>query len=671
MKKDPSLSRRVYVLVAVVLFWGSAIGLRLYFLHVVRSADYRQRAERQQQRTFEVTPPRGIIYDSHKNELAISIKVDSVFAVPEEIDHPAATAKTLSKLLGLNTDDLLDKFQTQRSFVWIKRKLNATESSAIQKAKLAGIYTQKEDRRFYPKRDLAAHVMGYVNVDEEGMGGLEYRYNGSVRGETGRAVIMADARGRSFNSIEQPALPGADLITTIDENIQYILEKEVTAAAAKTHPKGISIIAMSPSTGEIFGMANYPTFNPNEYAKYSPAAWTNRGVSETYEPGSTFKIVTAASAIEEGVASPSDVIDCQMGSITLFGRLIHDHARFGLLTVKQIMEKSSDVGAIKLGLRVGDERFATYIDRMGFGKVTSIDLPAEERGLTKPASRWTKSSIGSIAMGQEIGVTPLQIVRMVSVIANGGILYRPYVVKTIEDPNGNVLSETAPYGERVISADTAAKLQDMLEVVVAAGTATAGRLEGYTAAGKTGTAQKIDETGHYSKTKFVASFAGFAPASNPVIAIIVVVDEPSGQHMGGEVAAPVFKKVAEPILRYMSVPPDAPSYAPQYTVKQEARPDRNHALKPSIAAAGGFAPKYVMADFNPRSVDSDVEFGEIVVPDFGGKSLREVAEDCLRAGFRLQSVGSGAAVQQIPPAGTTVSAGTRIQVRFSTRALQR
>jgi cell division protein FtsI (penicillin-binding protein 3) len=674
MKKDPSLSRRVYVLAAVILLWGSAIGARLYFLHVVRSADYRQRAERQQQRTFEVTPPRGIIYDRHKNELAISIKVDSVFAVAEEIDHPEETARTLSKVLGLSKQNLLDKFQTQRSFVWIKRKLSATESLAIQRAKLRGIYTQKEDRRFYPKRELAAHVMGYVNVDEEGMGGLEYRYNGSVRGETGRAVIMSDARGRSFNSIEQPALPGANLITTIDENIQYVLEKEVAAAAARTHPKGISVIAMSPSTGEIFGMANYPTFNPNEYSKYGSEARINRGVSETYEPGSTFKIVTAASAIEEGVASPSDVIDCQMGSITLFGRLIHDHARFGLLTVKQIMEKSSDVGAIKLGLRVGDERFASYIDRLGFGKLTSIDLPAEERGLTKPASRWTKSSIGSIAMGQEIGVTPLQIVRVVSAVANGGILYRPYVVKAIEDSKGNVLRETAPQGERAISADTAAKLQDMLEVVVTEGTATAGKLEGYTAAGKTGTAQKIDETGHYSRTKFVASFAGFAPASNPVVAIIVVIDEPSGQHMGGEVAAPVFKKVAEPILRYMSVPPDAPSYAPQYTVKQERRPEPEPVVKPDTSSPAVFAPKYIVAGFSPRSVDtadSGAEFGEIVVPDFSGKSLREVTQDCLKAGLRLQSMGSGAAIQQLPPPGTTVSAGARIKVRFSTRLSQR
>jgi cell division protein FtsI (penicillin-binding protein 3) len=413
-------------------------------------------------------------------------------------------------------------------------------------------------------------------------------------------------------------------------------------------------------------MANYPTFNPNEYSKYSSQAWMNRAVAQTYEPGSTFKIVTVGSAIEEGVTNPAEVIDCQMGSINVFGRIVHDHKPFGLLTVKQIMQNSSDVGVIKLGLRLGNDRFANYIDRMGFGKPTNIDLPGEERGLSKPATRWTKSSVGSIAMGQEIGVTPLQIVRMVSVIANGGILYQPYIVKRIEHPQNGILSETQPRGERVISADTAAKLQDMLEVVVTDGTAKSGRLEGYTAAGKTGTAQKIDETRHYSKTKFVASFTGFAPASNPVIAIIVVIDEPMGMHMGGEIAAPVFKKVAEPILRYMSVPPDVPSYAPQYKVKED-KPvakdrdaPRNYGVRPEFRDA---SLEFV--------ADESGGLGDIIIPDFHGKSLREVTEESLKAGLRLQSIGSGAAVEQMPPPGATTRAGARVQVRFSARASQR
>jgi cell division protein FtsI (penicillin-binding protein 3) len=667
MKENKFLTRRVYVLIAAMGLWGAAIGTRLYFLHVVHSADYKLRAERQQQRTLEVSPRRGVIYDRNGNELAVSIKVDSVFAVPDEIENPGATAKALSPLLGISKDDLINKLDKQRSFVWIKRKLTATTAAAVRRAKLPGIYFQKEDLRFYPKRELAAHVLGYVNIDEEGLGGLEYRYNGSVRGDAGRVLVMTDARGRSFNSIEQPVAPGANLITTIDEKIQYIVEKEIEATAEKTHGKGISIVVMDPRSGEILAMGNYPTFNPNEYARYGPQTWINRAVSHTYEPGSTFKIVTAVSAFEEGLADPAEVIDCQMGSIMVFGRRVHDWKPFGLLTVKQIMQNSSDVGAIKLGLRVGNERFAEHIDRMGFGKFTNVDLPGEERGLARPASRWMKSSIGSIAMGQEISVTSLQVVRMVSAIANGGILYQPYVVKKVQHPQNGILSEAESHGERVISAETAAKLQDMLESVVTDGTAKSGKLEGYTAAGKTGTAQKV-ENGRYSQTKVVASFAGFAPATNPVIAMIVMVDEPVGAHHGGDVAAPVFKRVAEQILRYMSVPPDVPLYAPQYTVKQDKT---ERGLKPATTDSTTRFGKYVVAGFSPRSSEDAPAFGDLAIPDFHGKSLRQVTEECLKAGLRLQSIGSGAAVEQMPPPGANVRAGARVQVRFSSRTSQR
>jgi cell division protein FtsI (penicillin-binding protein 3) len=651
-------------MVAAMVLWAAVIGARLIFLHVVHSADYRQRAERQRQRTLDVSPRRGVIYDRNGNELAVSIKVDSVFAVPDEIQNLDTTARTLSSLLGISRQELSGKLESERSFVWVKRKLNGAEAAAVRKAKLPGIYFQKEDRRFYPKRDLGAQVLGYVDIDEKGLGGLEYRYNNVVRGDAGRVLVMTDARGRSFNSIEQPVAPGANLVTTIDEKIQYVVDKEAAAAAEKTHAKGVSIVVMDPRTGEVLGMGNFPTFNPNEYPKYSPQTYINRAVSHTYEPGSTFKIVTAASAFEEGLAQPAEVIDCQMGSIIVFGRKIHDWKPFGLLTVKQIMEHSSDVGAIKLALRIGDERFAEHIERMGFGKLTNIDLPGEERGTARPASRWTKSSIGSIAMGQEVTVTPLQIVRMVSVVANGGILYQPYIVKKVQHPQNGILSETEPHGERVISAETAAKLQDMLESVVTEGTAKAGKLEGYTAAGKTGTAQKV-ENGRYSQTKVVASFAGFAPATNPAISMIVMIDEPVGLHHGGDVAAPVFKRVAEQVLRYMSVPPDVPLYAPQYKVKQE--PERP--VKPPIIERP--AAKYIIANFSPRSTDDGWELGDVTVPNFEGKSLRQVTEESLKAGLRLQSIGSGAAVQQIPPEGASVRAGARVQVRFSTRTSQR
>jgi len=656
MKKDKLLAKRVYVVIVVMGLWAAAIGARLYFLHVVHSADYKERAERQQQRVLEVSPRRGVIYDRNGNELAISIKVDSVFAVPNEIEDLNRTVVKLAALTGVPKTELTQKLRSSRSFVWIKRKASGAQAEAIRDAKLPGVYFQKEDMRYYPKGELASHVLGYVDIDEKGLGGLEYKYNGSIRGEAGRVLFMTDARGRRFNSVEEPVAPGANLVTTIDENIQYIVEKELKAAVDYMRPKGASAIVMDPKSGEILAMANYPTFNPNQYGDYDPVAWVNRSVHHTYEPGSTFKIVTTASALEEGLAEPNELIDCQMGSINVFGRIVRDHKPFGLLTVSQIIQKSSDVGAIKLALRVGNDRFADYIDRMGFGKPTGIDLPGEEKGLSKPASRWHKSSVGSIAMGQEIGVTPLQIVRMVSTVANGGILYQPYVVKRVHHPENGILNTTEAHGQRVISSETAAQLRDMLEMVVTDGTATSGKLEGYTAAGKTGTAQKIDETRRYSATKHVASFAGFAPVSNPAVSIIVMVDEPVyGRHHGSNVA-PVFKRIAENVLRYMSVPPDMPAYAPQYTVKEKKEPRRKEpAATPRLTQVVAMHP----AD--------TPEFGDIEVPDFRGKSLRQVTEDSQKAGLRVQSMGSGAAIAQMPPPGANVSAGTRVQVRFSSR----
>jgi cell division protein FtsI (penicillin-binding protein 3) len=655
MKKDKTLIRRIYFLIVVMGLWGAAIGIRLYFLHVVHSADYKIRAERQQQRTLDVSPRRGTIYDRNGNELAVSIKVDSVFAVPEAIGDPAAAARKLSSLTGVPYKELLEKLDSERTFVWIKRKLSAAESAAIQKENIAGVYFQKEDQRFYPKRHLAAHVLGYVNIDEEGMGGLEYRYNESVKGDSGRVVIVTDARGRRFQSMQQPATPGANLVTTIDENIQYVIEKELQAAAASTRAKAISIVAMDPRSGEILGMASHPTFNPNEYRRYSPTSWINRAVSHLYEPGSTFKIATTAAALEEKLTTPDELIDCQMGSIVLHGHRIGDSHPYGLISVREIMQNSSNVGTIKLGLRVGDERFASYIHRLGFGRPTNIDLPGEERGITKPASRWSKISIGAISIGQEIAVTPLQVLSMISVVANGGIRYRPHVVKRVEHPQEGVISQTEPQGERVISELTARQLQDMLEVVVTDGTARHSQLEGYRAAGKTGTAQKVDEkTGRYAANKYVASFAGYAPASNPSLALIVVIDEPSGAYYGAQVAAPVFKRIAEQVLRYRSAPPDAPSYAPQYTLKDEPAPQPARAVYER--------PQSFIEVSSPAA-----EFGDVAVPDFFGKSLREVTEEALKTGLRLQSIGSGAAVAQAPPPGAAVRAGSRVQVRFSSR----
>jgi len=645
--------------------WSAVIAARLYSLHIVRADEMRERALAQQQDVLTVTPRRGVISDRNGSELAVSVKVDSVAARPREIRDPEKTAAILAGLTGRPAAALLKDLRSEKGFVWIKRKISPAETAAIQRAKLPGIHFQQEDRRFYPKRQLAAHVLGFVNIDEEGMSGLEYAYNASVRGEPGRVGVMRDARreGNVFSSwMEQTPQAGANLITTLDENIQHIVETEIRAAVARTAASGMSIAVMDPNTGEILAMANHPTFNPNEYRRYKETTWINRAVSHTYEPGSTFKIATIAAALEEGLTTPEEQIDCLQGSIVIHGHRINDHKSFGVLSVTEIMQYSSDVGVIKLGLRLGDERFAGYIHRLGFGRLTEVDLPGEEVGQTKPASQWSRVSVGAISMGQEIAVTPLQILSLASAVANGGVLYRPYVVKRVEHPQRGVLSETQPRGDRIFSIETAGRLQQMLEAVVSNGTGKAAALDLYRAAGKTGTAQKIDETGRYSRTKHVASFVGYAPASNPAISIIVVVDEPVGLYHGGDVAAPIFKKIAEQILRYRAVAPDVPWDLPRY-VPAPSKPSHEEG---ETSAADW---RVVDAAVKPagESGTSALQPGEIETPDFYGKSLRQASEEALRLGLRLKSAGSGRAVAQHPPPGSRLRPGTRVQVEFSVR----
>ncbi len=672
----PRIHRRLIAIAVFMGLWGIAIGARLYSIQVVQSEDFRSRAERQQQRVLEISPRRGAIYDRSGNELAVSIEVDSLYAVPSEVADPVGTAAILSEILDVPALSLESRLDSERSFTWLQRKVTAREAARIRAEDIDGLYFQKEPKRFYPNRELASHVLGFVNIDDHGGSGVEYGYDELIGGTPGKLVVMTDARGRSFHRLDQLPTSGASLTTTIDRTIQYIVEKEITQTIEDTGAAGMSVIVMDPDNGEVLAMANYPDFNPNEYGRSPERSWFNRAIGHVYEPGSTFKIVTAAAVFEEDLTDLEELIDCQMGSIVLYGHRIRDHKAFGVLSVREIMQYSSDVGIIKLGMRLGDERFAGYIDRLGFGQRTGIDLPGEERGLTKPASAWSAVSVGAISMGQEIGTTPLQILNVVSTVANGGTLYRPFVVKRVDDPTTGTIRETPSAGERVMSRETAARLQDALEAVVTGGTARSAQMRGYAAAGKTGTAQKLDpETGTYSLTKHVASFAGYAPARDPKISVIVVVDEPQGADGGGEVAAPIFKRIVEQVLRYQSVVPDAPGARPGYTEENEepvSVPPRPPSPRDAIVNQWEVVDTSLREDLGFPTASPDQEtLGEyarvgIPVPDFRGKSLRQVADDSLRLGLRLQSSGSGIAVAQIPLAGTPVPPGTRVQVQFST-----
>src|SRR5271167_1540196 len=552
-------TRRLYILAALLCLWIFAICFRLVRLQVIKYGFFTQLAHRQQNRTIPVEPRRGNIFDRYGHPLAMSIDVDSVFAVPSEVHDPETTAAVLGKVLNLDPREIVARIESSRNFAYIARKVDAETSDRIRELNLRGIYFRKEPKRFYPDRELAAQVLGYVGMDDEGLGGLERVFDDDLRGIPGKEMISIDARRKWFGRVEKPPDPGQNLVLTIDQTIQYIAERELQRGMKDTKAIAGTVIVQNPRTGEILALANRPTFNPNVFNNVPQESLKNRAVSDVYEPGSVFKTVTYSAAIEQKVVTPDDKIDCQNGSINVFGMTIRDHEKLGVVTIAEAFAHSSDVGAIKTGMKLGADRFDEYIRAYGFGAQTGIELPGESRGLKKPLNRWSKVSIGAMSMGQEVGVTAVQIVSMVSTIANDGVYTPPRIVAGELPPNAGPkpVMFHPPQQHRVISTMTAAQMKKMMESVVLDGTARRAILDGYTIAGKTGTAQKVDpKTGVYSKTKYVASFVGFAPVNNPAITIAVILDSAQGLHQGGQVSAPVFKRIAQQVLEYMHVPHD-------------------------------------------------------------------------------------------------------------------
>lgn len=595
---------RLYVLAGVFVFWCCAICLRLIYLQVFRYGSFEQRAQHQQQRTEEVSPRRGIIFDRQGRELAMSINVDSVFAVPTEMPKPASTISLIARITKQDPRELLAKCEAAKTFCWLARKPDPEISARIRALNLRGVYFEKEPKRYYPKGDLAAQVLGYVGMDGIGLSGIEREYEDKLHGRPGQMLISVDARKKYFGSVEKQPEPGQNIVLTVDEKIQYIAERELETAMQQTRALAGTIIVENPRTGEVLALANRPTFNPNLSKEITPERLKNHAVSDVYEPGSTFKLVAISAAIDQGITRPDELIDCQMGSIVVNGLRIHDHKAFGLLPVSKILADSSDVGAIKIALRLGDERFYRYIHNFGFGEQTGIELPGETRGLAKPLSRWSKVSIGAIAMGQEIGITPVQLAAMVSSIANDGVLIKPRIVAGELQPRDapqKVSFHPADAG-RVITTTSAALMRQMMQGVVLHGTGRKAALEGYSAAGKTGTAQKFDPATHkYSHSKYVASFAGFAPINNPEVTVAVVIDTPWAptiiQREGGWVAAPVFKRVTQQVLEYLHTPHDleipesrqtllASSKAPEKDLDEGAPDHPGEAIDATDSTAG-------------------------------------------------------------------------------------
>jgi cell division protein FtsI (penicillin-binding protein 3) len=580
--------RRVrFVWVAMFFcFWAVTISFRLGWLQIVRHSEFADRAKNQQQRTFEVAPRRGVLYDRNLRELAMTVLVDSVYAVPSEVgDNKASDAALLAKIVHTDpldhftTEHMIDaRMNASRNFAWVARKLDPDTASRVKELNLKGIYFQKEFKRFYPNGDLAAHVLGYVGTDDDGLGGLEREFDDDLHGTPGHMLTAIDAKRHVMGSeAVQDPMPGENLVLTIDSNIQYMAERALDAQMAKVKANHGTVVVQDPRTGQILALAVSPRFNPNDSRHVDADSLTNLAVSDVYEPGSTFKLVTYSAALDAAGVEPTDMVDCQGGVMTMYGRTFHDDKSdmgMHLVTVQAALEHSSDVGAAKMAMKVGPQTFYKYIKAFGFGERSGIELPSETRGLLQAPRKWGSTSILSIAIGQEVAVTPVQLVSMVSTIANGGVYMPPHVLLESTDEMkggaklrpaafhpGNELPSPLPDGaHRVIKELTAAKMRAMMQGIVVEGTGKAAQLNGYSSAGKTGTAQKIDPATHtYSHTKLVASFAGFAPVSSPAISVTVVIDTPTvGSLYGAAVSAPVFHDVAQQVLEYLGVPHDQP-----------------------------------------------------------------------------------------------------------------
>ena len=591
---------RFWLVCLFFLLWALAIAARLFWVQIIHHGEYMERAEKQQERTFEVAPRRGVLYDRNLRELAATVQVDSIYAVPTEMDDKKAAAHILAGIVHVDPEDkrtteqeIANRLDNGHSFAWVARRVKPEVATRIRALNMKGIYFQKEFQRFYPDNQLAAQVLGYVGLDDNGLGGLEQKFDGSLHGVPGRVFTAMDARRHVLGSTEHEPEAGRNLELTIDNNIQFMAEKALDHAMEKTRADNGTIVVQDVHTGQILALAIRPTFDPNDFRHTTPALLKDHAVSDVYEPGSVFKLVTYSSALDANVAKPDDMIDCQGGKITLAGRVIHDNQgeHYGVIPVHKALEVSSDVAAVKLALKVGPDNFYKYMRAFGFGSRSGMELPGETRGLLRPTSKWNGSSIGSLAIGQEVGVTPIQLVSMVSTIANGGVYLPPRVLMPNQlDPNQKtaVLQPAAfkpgvdlpnplpPGAHRVISEMASAQMRKMMEGVVLYGTGKPAQLNGFSSGGKTGTAQKVDPVTHlYSKTMHIASFAGIAPVNNPAIAIAVVIDNPRAgpSYYGTAVSAPVFAEVAQQVLEYLGVPHDIDVQQPRTPAKTEKNVD--------------------------------------------------------------------------------------------------
>lgn len=612
------------------------IGGRAFQLQVLQGNKLMARGQQQHLQESIVLPKRGAVIDRTGEPLALSMESQSVFVRPRRIQDADAVSRKLSEILNLRLAEVREKVTSEKPFVWIKRQISSPEAEKVQALKLEGVGMQHEPNRHYPQGQLAGQLIGFVGRDSEGLEGLELKYNDYIRGETGSSVAERDAHGRrvlvqGVEGLRVP--PGSDIHLTLDTAIQHMAEKELEASILKYRAKAGVAIIVEPFTGEVLALANYPSFNPNLYNKQSADQRRNRAVADSFEPGSTFKTVLAAAALEEGVVGKEDLFYCEMGRFPYAGRIINDTHPHGWLSFSKILQVSSNIGFTKVADKLKKERYFKYIEKFGFGRTTGIDVPGEVPGLVRRPETWAAIDLATHAFGQGIATTPMQMVMAYAAIANGGILMRPYVTRRVISPQGEVSLENQPHVvRRVISEKTAKQLTSMLsEVTEEGGTGVMANIEGFAVAGKTGTAQKADPVhGGYSAKKRVASFVGFVPANEPRLVALVLIDEPEANVYGGVVAAPVFRNVAQGALRRLAVAPQKSEPIPAASQRQ-SQALVHRVSKPINGAASATA--------------------DDQVPDFVGLSMREALEKAQSMKVKIKLQGNGFVVRQAPAAG--------------------
>jgi cell division protein FtsI (penicillin-binding protein 3) len=646
-----TLKRRLAVAAAGFLLWSVGIEARLVYLQVYRHADLTARADRQQMRTVAASAKRGQITDRHGRVLAYSVDADSIYAVPTEIGDPPEAARALCGALGdctaADRQALAERIRRGRAFVYVRRQVSPDQARRVSDLQLEGVGFMKENRRFYPNKELAAHLLGYVGLDNAGLAGIEATYDTLIKGKPGTVLIQTDAKRHAFSRIERPSTAGAALELTIDEYLQHIAERELQAGVERAGAEGGAAVIMDPSSGEILALANYPTFNPNVYRSFDDGERRNRAIQDLYEPGSTFKIVTASAALEQKILTPDDLVDTNPGIIRFGSRVVDEdkHHNYGVLSFTDVIVKSSNVGAIKIGLRVGQQRLGIYARRFGFGHASSPDFPGESPGILWDPAKQSESALASMSMGYQVGVTPLQMAVAVSSVANGGDLLQPRVVRAVIRDGQRRPVPRKVLG-RAVDRETAAEVTGIMEAVVERGTGVSAQIDGYTIAGKTGTAQKV-VNGRYSNSDYNVSFVGFVPSRKPAFTIVVVVDSPHKlPPYGAAVAAPIFKRIAEAALRQYGVPQSINPAPPLLVARHDGenlheQPTSTAGSTPNIVTLGGSAQ------------GRDAGF-----PDLRGLSARDALHALTRLGMTGRLNGAGTVTRQQPEPGAPIDRDT-------------